>query len=50
MIKSDEYVDASKPLNADSPYADEKCDISSEIQNSQGKKITGLAVAPKINT
>ncbi len=44
MIKSEEYGNASESLNVDLPYADEECDIVSEILNSHGKKIKGLAI------
>jgi hypothetical protein len=44
FINSSESGDGSSPLAEDLPYADAVCDIATEIQQSHGKPITGLAI------
>jgi hypothetical protein len=47
LINSEEYGNGAQPLNVDLPYADEMCDIQSEISKANGKEISGLTIGEK---
>jgi len=47
LINSSDYGDGSSRLSEDLPYADEGCDISTEIQQAHNKPVTGLAIGER---
>ncbi len=44
LLNSSDYGDGFQPLSVNLPYASQTCDISTEIANSLGKEITGVAI------
>lgn len=44
LIKSENYGDGFAPLEIDIPYANQICDLASEIANVHNKPITGLSI------
>jgi len=44
LIYSNHYGDGKSPLNIDIPYANQICDLASEIANAHNQPITGLSI------
>lgn len=47
LINSPDYGDGSSAVSEDLPYADEGCDISTEILQAHGEPVMGLAIGEK---